>query len=328
MKKKIRKGVALIWAVVLATILLIVSTTMATYIIKESRFSMKITDSTQAYANARSGIEWANYCVENSIDPDVECVASFDLDTGDNRVNVDVSAGDCRHHNADEADYCIESIGSYKDNIFRKLEYEVKKPNYSLIEITDPISNINLPDNKESFVLQFDFWTDLPEGGISWSNSIGLGELERRIYFFLGYSTNPDKKYHPQVGTRLDGDYHNGDNDGLESYVNYSILEDGYRNVPYRYRAEIRYIKDTAASLKVYRKILPSELGYNPDRVSYKCVGYADKSQIGLDLGNLNSFFTTGGFSAEDNPYNPSKKYLVNTTNGIHFYYDNFVLYQ
>lgn len=61
-----KNGFALIWSLLMISIILIVTNSMASYIIRESQMSVRIEDSIQAYALAQSGIEWAKLYVTNN----------------------------------------------------------------------------------------------------------------------------------------------------------------------------------------------------------------------------------------------------------------------
>jgi Tfp pilus assembly protein PilX len=165
MKKPRLKGFALIWSLVFITILLIVATTIATAITKESKMSLNSTDSLRAYAAAQTGIDLArtqfivgveNWRQLNGITNDSATPYTFNGSLDNNTVSYKVN-----YWTGITSPY-IESTGTV-GTINRKIDY------YPTSTPPEIISNSNLNDaakaqnNKslianKSFSLGFDFW--------------------------------------------------------------------------------------------------------------------------------------------------------------------------
>lgn len=139
-----KRGASLIWALVMSTTLLFVTTTFANVIIAESQMSIRMDDSSRAYAAAESGIEWGKYCLAN-MDPCSGAYPTFHINysgaTADYTVTVTGNT--------------IESIGTI-NNVNRKLEYTLtNNPLSTSILPTD--TTLSIPG---SYVQQFDYWTN------------------------------------------------------------------------------------------------------------------------------------------------------------------------
>ncbi len=61
----IKRGASLVWTIIICSVLMVVATTMATAVIKESQMSVRMDDSARAYAAAESGIEWSKWCLSD-----------------------------------------------------------------------------------------------------------------------------------------------------------------------------------------------------------------------------------------------------------------------
>lgn len=138
-----QKGVALLWALLLTTVLLIITGTMVGTIIKESQMSINIEDSTQAYANAKTGIDWGQKYIGDN--PGATKSVSFDLDdTGISTVGIEITPT------------TIDSLGVFR-GVQRKIHYEITNPGIGTKII--PASNpTDVGSNPSSFDLKYDFW--------------------------------------------------------------------------------------------------------------------------------------------------------------------------
>ncbi|MDD3481200.1 MAG: fibronectin type III domain-containing protein [Patescibacteria group bacterium] len=292
-----KRGVALLWTVVLSSVLLIISGTMVSYIIKESQFSVKIEDSVKAYSAARSGIVWGTKGLDdasNAEDRDNFAEASldgiqFDLIGNDEVPETTVTI------TGTNPSFIIESECTY-NGVTRKLEYEYTASSPNVLQMTPgPAEEIQISDyNTESFSMTFKFWG-------THSTMFGLNSNDNEANVSPDTVTTDD----PYIAMRVVADNYGTadrtDNVRLQTrdksgsidrsdfikdssnndYNIYSLPED-VRRKPYYHKVTIKYIKDTAVSIKLYAKNAEG---------SYDCVGGTSLSLVGKDFGNLNSIF-------------------------------------
>ena len=161
MKQTITKGFALIWSLILITILLIVSTTVATAIVKESRMSLNSTDSLRAYSAAQTGVDLARTQFVNGI----ENWRKTNGNTDD--VSYDFNGLLAGNNASYSVKYwpspksLIESTGTV-GTISRKIDYTMAAPT-EVTPNSDLNDAINGQNNKQlvadkSFSLSFDYW--------------------------------------------------------------------------------------------------------------------------------------------------------------------------
>lgn len=168
-----KKGASLIWAVVVATALLFIAVTTASFVIKESQMSIRMDDSSRAYAAAESGIEWGKYCVENLTECDSSYTSpTFNVGGSQYSVKVTVTASETK----------IESLGT-SNGVNRKLEHVIT-PNNALDIASNPITNNFTVAG--SYVQQFDYWTN----GAPGSAKIGLGNSTGSKAIYLEHIGN------------------------------------------------------------------------------------------------------------------------------------------
>lgn len=111
-----KKGVALIWVLVLSTVLLLMTNMMVDIIVKESRFGSNIVDSTRAYLAAESGITWGKDYLKTYIaNPSAN---AFDIKVDNISVHV-------TYQQLPEGGYLIGSNAD-SNGVNRKIEYRVK----------------------------------------------------------------------------------------------------------------------------------------------------------------------------------------------------------
>lgn len=171
LKRKNKKGVALLWTLIICLVFLIVTSTMVGYIIKDSQASMRIEDSVQAYAAARTGIDWALVYINPdnqlvTIDQIVDYTKTIQI-SSESEVTVKVTG-------TIGASVIIESNGKKLGTkiVERKLRYETK-PYTTRV---NPGYVVN-----GDFKMDFDFWLGAPGTELSFgakketSNSIELG---------------------------------------------------------------------------------------------------------------------------------------------------------
>lgn len=292
MKKK--KGLALLWSLVLSSVLLIISGTMVSYIVKESQFSVRIQDSTQAYSYAKSGVELGlEYLSTPGIKVFPKTYSGFDLSGDGEKNNLSVSivksatSGDCQS----PALYCIYSTGSVGE-VNRKLEHLIYSNPSTLITPINPVSNTNIGKNEESFLFQFDFW--LP-GNQAFNFGLGNSTNTVRIFLSLNQTDGAFRLGRTHAGTTI---YSNGE---------FRPYDDPDRLKPYIYRAKIRYIKDTAATMTVQKR---------NDSGEYTCIDSISLNLNGADFGNLERLYInpiptySPGVLLASNRYNSTEKYI------------------
>lgn len=304
MKYGKKKGVALLWAVILSAVLIIIATTMVNYIIKESEFSIKTGDSAQAYSYAKSGIEWANKQIKEQ-PLSALGVYEFDwfgsdgsqLSDGLTDIKVTLTKGSPISLSC-TALYCIRSTG-YKGNVTRTLEYEASTPNINHIltsELDDntPVSGISVGNSTESFEIGFNFWgSHSMMFGLNNSNidTLTTNYLSMEIRKPMG-NTDANRKDYVYISARGQDSSNtsvirsaqllksNGD-----PFTLYTEPEKTERLSPYQYLVKIKYIKDTAAKITLYRR------GVSAGEETLECRGSATLDLRGINLGNLNSLF-------------------------------------
>ncbi len=269
-----KKAIALLWTLIIILVLLIISGTMASYMIKESRMGINIEDSSKAYAFAKSGIEWGVINKGEAVGP-----TCFDLDisvTGveDVCVMVDVPNGDGTK---------ITSTGK-ANNVVRKIEYIIQDNNAEKITPSDIVNNtIISPSVSGSFDFQFDFWAD--NATFSGNSVFGLDTLPG--------STNPS--LYIKFGSDGKISLNRKDSSGNEeTYGKLSIpltSDATLINKYAEYRLKIKYVHDNSISLKLYQFD-------NIDK--HLCVDYVSSSPD-INFSTLASFYTnSSGVSYEN----------------------------
>jgi uncharacterized protein (UPF0333 family) len=90
LKKK--KGIALLWSLVISLVMLLISGTMVSIIVKDSQSSVRIEESAQAYAAAKSGMDWGIWYL-NSQQTGTTFPVTFDINGSQVQTTVDVIPG-------------------------------------------------------------------------------------------------------------------------------------------------------------------------------------------------------------------------------------------
>lgn len=290
-----KRGIALLWAMVLCSILLIVTGSMVSYITKESRFSVQIEDSGRAYGASKSGIEWAVQMLKNN--PNFTSTGTT-INLAGSQVTVRVTAGN---------PVLIESTG-ISGTTTRKIDFEYSPysfgTNYdstrSNINTTTPTST-TVGSNTESFTLTFDFW-----GGY---NGTGFG---------LRSSDNTKRigaHFSPAWGTSMKIWTDNVASPAYDNNLadNTRVTNDTHKGETYHYKATITYLKDTAAMIKIYAE---------NDRINqpgvYTCVASGTRDLSGISLGDLSYFYAyTPGVNETGTTYSTDNvSYITNGTDG------------
>ncbi len=180
-----KKGASLVWGVLLCTILLILGATTSTTIIKESRTSTRMDDSSRAYAAAESGINWGRFYLDSGTSCETAAIKTstapfyFTIKEAEADISYQViflydlaSPAPCR----------IQSMGT-ANVTNRKIEYVFTEE--ALLE-RDPINLAGTYSVKRNFVTEFYLWA---EGSPS-NYFVGLNGPSGSK-FFVRYQTFP-----------------------------------------------------------------------------------------------------------------------------------------
>lgn len=274
-----QKGIALMWVLILSFVLMVITTTMVTYMVKENRMSLGIQDSTQSYAYARTGIDWGMArIVSMKSGETVSQGLNLDMDTGTPPIletNVVITA-------TADGEGKIVSTSDWQ-GVKRTIEFE-KKP-ITFAEVTPSDDNLltgrHLPGNNGSFRLGFDFWTNQNNPSPMW---FGLASESDSggSYIALHFSGS-----YANIEVKKDG----GPSASLAAISNtipttpaftYSGSNESYAD----YRAEIIYVKDTSVNVVIKKRDMGTGV--------YNCYasGTLDMQEHSLnDLGSLDYFY-------------------------------------
>jgi hypothetical protein len=282
MEKMSKKGVALIWALVTSTVILIITTTIATAVIKESQMSVRIDASTQAYALAKSGIDLGNACLEDKDCPPKDFAETKQLNTlevpltgaeegegleGIINITITKNAAD---------DFKIESTGTV-NGVKRKLKHHAKEEVGTVLENPTILPKVTTKEkptgtgenivNTESYTQKFDFWMN--SGGDD--ATVGLSDASGNNAIYTKYV----------VGSGFRVYVKNGTNTFYSDYINPTIDA-----TKYGYRAEIKVIRDYAAQLRILEEMdVDSKQTFNCLGATY--VSLKDTDINGIDLNTL-----------------------------------------
>lgn len=242
-----KKGASLIWALIMSTAMLFISVTVANTIISESKMSVRMDDSSQAYAAAESGIEWGKYCLNlPTSESTTKCpdgINNGPFNLGSSTYTVKIT----------RAENKIESLGT-KNGVNRKLSYTIAQ-NQTLDSVDDLKKGVTVSG---SYIQQFDYWSN---GNTVDIGKIGLssGDGSKAIYF----ESLSDSGYKVRLAAK------NG-----STYLNSSSTDVAFVGMatPYILRVRIEYTDGISAKMIVMQKDW-AESG------SYKCI-----SSVTLDL--------------------------------------------
>jgi hypothetical protein len=288
MKKISKKGVALIWALVTSTVILIIATTMATAVIKESQMSVRIDASTQAYALAKSGIDLGNACLEEKDCPPINIgdvnplnftmplIGAEEGLTGDISVSITKTP----------EDFIIESTGTV-NNVKRKLKHHAKEEVGTVLEDPTLLPKITTKErptgigvsiiNTESYTQKFEFWN-----GTGGDATVGLSDVTD-----VSVSNAIYMEY--TVGSGFRVCVKNGATSSCSEPITVSIDPAADE---YGYRAEIEVIRDYVAQLRILKK--------NPGDVeTFTCLGatYVSLKGTNINVIDLNELYPSTGVS-------------------------------
>ena len=254
-----KKGVALIWAVVLCAVLMLIATIITTAVIKESQFSVRIDSSVRAYSAASSGIEWGKYCIQDNLEKNAGTTNPAEACYGPNIFTIASSPNNevyevtiLKESDLPSPIYKITSIGKVGADVKRVLEYK-----YTAVDIVLVPNNelSNAIDFKNSFTLSYDFWLDQ-------TNPAG------RVEFGVETSTSPKQKIGVVYSNVNNGEMSllvtkDGSTNFSSKAIDLSSLELAtYKDEPYWLNIQLKYVYQNSAVLTLRRRYSNSS---NPD---------------------------------------------------------------
>lgn len=284
---KNKRGAALIWVTIFCSVLILISTTITGFILKDTRFSYKIGESYTVYGAAKSGVSWSQKYVEN-------IGGSANLSEYPSSVNqvfelneiivevVIIKADDDPESECNIADflYCAESIAVHNNsNVTRKIVYKDRKYQWDQKIAKDypDLKNNDLvfAESSESLGVQFDFWgNDLNS---NWELGIASPDSGGEIYIKF---SDDDIKLVAGHPTAI------GD-DPLYS-TNFVEVESLHLQEEYAYRATLEYIKNASAVLTISKRYVdPTDFNYK-----LECVGVASLNLASINFGELKNIKT------------------------------------
>lgn len=316
---KRKKGVALLWTLIICFVLLIVSGTMVGFITKESQASVRIEDSVQAYAAAKSGLEWGNWYVKNysRINPSGGDINStFTVPVSLNPV---ISAKVLIQFTKATGAGKIESEGEI-NGVKRKILFNLSGSQSYKWPANANQPEILSPQICSSFKIQYDFWLD--------RNAYPFQDFE----FGVANSVT-GKNLYMNVDTYSNVTYAGIQSAGVTTpmpsivLVDKSVYAPTYQNdtnrtptEPYNYRAELKYIKNLSATIEISRRSISG------DDVVYTPIGSQSIKMIGKDLGTIDRIYIRpNGWNYYDNGNSGSGDGSNLQVNGN--YVDNVLLF-
>lgn len=277
-----KKGVALLWVLVLSTVLMIISGTMVNTIIKESRFSISIEDSVKAYAAAKTGIDWGAAELANEKSTVAAGTIIIEKDAaGAAIVTTDVTIN--------RTTKIVTSTGK-SGNVRRRLEYHSTsnlgtRINPSKIPNDTPVGPLN-----ESFTLQFDFWgkPNTSEVVFGLRNTAAVLANSTQMSLVMYQSKLYLQVYDSDTGV---GSKFNVIDINTKAQYQWISNAD-----PYQYRATIKYVKDTSAVLTIRKREEYKDPIDGETKVKYTCVAEAtaDLTALSMHVGTFNSLLVSG----------------------------------
>jgi uncharacterized protein (UPF0333 family) len=290
-----KKGVALLWTLIICLVLLIVSGTMVGYIVKDSRASVRIEDSVQAYAAAKSGMDWGAWYVDNNVGPVPITKNNLVLNTNPN-VNVSVSI--TRTGAFPNEITTVESLGEV-NGVQRQLHYTISPSTPRTDFSSGPIGG--------SFMMEFDFWTSSSltpfEFGVKNSSSVPV--LYMRVDSASGCAYLESRVTTPVTTSGC-----------------LDIGSDTNKSNVFHFKGTIKYVKNISATLEIAQR--------DPVTMVLAPLPAITNDSIPLfmqDFGQITSFYSSP-------PYTPvtgsmigdGSYWLINNQTGPN-YIDNVIIY-
>jgi len=280
---KEKKGVALLWAIVTGTVILLIGSVVANVVIKESKMTVDVENSSKAYAAAHTGIDWGKWCIDNLAAPtncNISQYSSSPLIIGDSETTIAIAGG--------PVDYQIESIGkNYPDRtVTRKLLYNYKSSPFNTFSTANVLSGTIPGSASDSFSFMFDYWRSVSSSGtydIGFRNASGTDYITIRINH-SGADTIISA-YYKATGAAV----------AVDTAPAKSITITGADipnwNVPYVARLRLDYVKESSLQI-TFMKLDPAT------RVLASCTKRFSVDMSNLKFGTLTNFRTTTAVSA------------------------------
>lgn len=266
-----KRGIALIWAMITATVLIFIGTITADAIFRESRMTVNIEESTKAYGAASSGVETAKWCIDYK-DVCTHDPVAINTSLSTLEGELDGSTYDVTITKLADTKYLIKSSGT-TGTVNRTLEYEYVSSPYNPIRIPtsykpqsqnaifndDTGATVRLND---SFSFQFDIWKN---------GDVGSYYAENFVYVGLGVKSDPNSKIKLSI---LDADiageekvelivtgYENGVANVTPGFTSaiFPLRDFGITDLTgggygYAMRVRIQYIKDSSIEVTIIKK--------------------------------------------------------------------------
>lgn len=290
-----KKGASLIWALLVSLALLFITVTTANFVIKESQMSIRMDDSSRAYAAAESGIEWGKYCIAKGRS---ECSANGNVA---GPFNVGGSTYTVTFNRT--PDIKIESIGT-SNGVNRKLEYKVN-PNASLTPIADPLGVTFTTAG--SYIQQFDYWTaDKNSLGSNIVFIVGVASADTSQAIYMEHNTTSGLTLVSNI---------NGTIFNRSAPISLTGID-----TPYALRVRIEYYKDLSAKMIVSKRDDKSSTGYT-------CAGTAVLDMRGSVRGaDMAKFYYSAVPDKQITQAYGDDSYYSLTTGSSVAYFDNMLL--
>lgn len=258
----------------MSTVLLFIAATVANFIISESQMSVRMDDSSRAYAAAESGIEWGKFCIQTpapSNCPSGAYNGTFNL--GTSTYSVVISADRKK----------VESVGT-TNNVNRKLEYVVtgNQP----LDVADINQSFSVSGG---FVQQFDYWVGDAAGG-----SVGVSSSDPGASEAIYFEHTGTKIYLSAKGTNSLQPLQSKGLIDLTKPIDPTRPEDSLHNPKidlsqaYAIRIRIEYTKGLSAKMTV---ALKNFSGTGSDFFCVSPILVLDLRDIGLDPSHLTKFY-------------------------------------
>jgi len=300
-----QKGVALLWALILTTVLLVITGSMASVIIRESRMTLNILDSSQAYSNAKSGIAWAESYLDGKTTLPVPINETFSLGSSGSDGTVRVIVTNCI---TPDCIFQIESIGTDKSGLVtRRIDSKIKRQSIGSPIVgtngLNPNDMIVASSNTGSFKASYDFWridgpVALTSGVVFGLKTQTAGGTYRHISVFMDTDESLNLLYRGS----------DGENHSTPLYTPPTPRPDD----PYKYHMTIQYVKDTNIIVKIQQTDANDSL--SPECVAYKVIDVS-----GIDFGDLNRLRFEGNSGSSFNKYYVRTSPNVNEGDGSYF---------
>ncbi len=218
-----KRGIALIWALVTSAVMLMLATVLANISIKEIQSARRTDNSQEAYANAKTGIEWA-----------IDFIANGSGDNGTYIFNQSPTSKFTVTISTSGNDRVIVSEGKINNLTTRRIEYKIRD---SAINVVPCASNqFAAVATSNSFDWKFDFTLkDAFGSGTSTASAVTTSGQKIDVVF-----SRSGANYTAQL---ISG--------GTSSSLLTLNAQGQNVNEELKFRASVRYVKNIGAELKI-----------------------------------------------------------------------------